>query len=154
MPIEWKIELNYEGTKTQKAEEGGKEAWGWTRRQRVGLGILVFILVGFLVVGFWRRGFGMGESIVVLHGEPVTLPRRVDPNVASLEELMRVPHIGEKVAGKLVEYREARKGLTADGVVFRSVEDLGRIPGLGKKMAGDLGAYFEFPADAETEPGR
>lgn len=114
--------------------------------------MLAALLVAVLTVILYQRPHLLSDGVVVLHGQPVTVPSRIDPNVATLEELARIPHIGEKVAAKLVAYRDARKGLTPDGVLFRTPDDLARIPGLGKKTAQELAAYFEFPEEAERQP--
>jgi hypothetical protein len=126
--------------------------WGWTRPQRVALGILLALFLGVLLIQFIRRPFRLDDHITVLHGQSLTLPTRIDPNTATLEELTRIPHVGNKVAAKLVAYRDARKPLTSDNIVFRSTEDLARIPGLGQKTATDLAPYFEFPEDPTTQP--
>jgi hypothetical protein len=128
------------------------DEWGWTRGQRMALGTLLFLLIVVLSIQLVLRAHRIDERIVVLHGQPLTLPTRIDPNTATLEELTRIPHIGEKVAGKLIAYRDERKPLTPDNIVFRSPEDLSHIPGLGKKTAQDLAPYFQFPDDAETQP--
>ncbi len=118
------------------------EPWGWTRRQRVGLGILLGLLVVFLGVQYVRRPARL--EAVVTRGE-AALPQRVDPNVASVAELARVPHVGDALAGKIVAYREARKGNTVDGVVFRQAGDLDAVPGIGGKLVEQLGPFMRFP---------
>lgn len=47
-------------------------------------------------------------------------------NTATIEELQKIPHIGEKLAAKIVNYREANGG-------FRRVEHLMLIPGISDK---------------------
>ena len=128
--------------------------WGWTRPQRLALGILLILLLATLAINLYLRPATLNDHIILLHGQPLSLPARIDPNTATLEELTRIPHIGEKVAAKLLAYRDARKPLTPDGILFRSPEDLARIPGLGKKTATDLAPYFEFPEDPETQPAQ
>ena len=139
---------------TPRGAAGGEEAresWGWTRRERRGLGMLLFLLVGFLGVQYWRRPYGLGDGVRVEEGA-VMLPQRVDPNVATAEELARIPHVGEALAGRIVAYREARKGTAAGGVVFRRVEDLDAVPGIGKKLVEELGAFMVFPGEGAGEP--
>ena len=121
-----------------------RETWGWTRRQRVGLGMLVGLLVVFLGVQYWRRPWRLGDGVTVENGELV-LPQRVDPNVATEQELARIPHIGEATAGKIVAYREARKATAAGGVVFRRAADLDAVPGIGPKLVEELGPFMAFP---------
>lgn len=55
---------------------------------------------------------------------PVTFP--LDLNRAKLEDFIELPGIGEKLAQRLVDYRESHGG-------FRSVEDLREVRGIGAK---------------------
>jgi len=128
-----------------------RESWGWTRTQRAGLGILLTLLLTVLIVQYLRRPVRLGEGMVTVNGSAATLPRRVDINTATLPELMRIPHVGEKLATKIVEYREARKGLVDDGIVFRRAEDLSKIGGMGKSTLELVKPYLEFPGDREAE---
>ena len=129
------------------------ESWGWTRPQRAGLGILLAILLTFLLIQYLRRPARLDDPVVTYNGEAITLPRRVDPNTATAAELTRIPHLAEALAGKIIDYREKRKRLTEDGIVFREPADLSKIPGLGKATVEQLRPYLEFPEDAaETQP--
>ena len=68
-------------------------------------------------------------------GNPSRFVRKVDLNRASLEELVRVPYIGEKTARRILEYRAQHGG-------FQTVEELagleGIYPGNFEKMKGYL----------------
>jgi hypothetical protein len=133
--------------------DGAREPWGWTRRQRVGLGMLVGLLVVFLAVQYWRRPYRLNDGPVAVEGQAVVLPQRVDPNVATVQELSRIPRIGETTAGKIVAYREARKETAAGGVVFRQAADLDAVPGIGPKLVEQLGPFLRFPEEGiETQP--
>jgi hypothetical protein len=127
------------------------EPWGWTRRQRVGLGILLTVLLGFLVIQFVRRSARLHEPAVLTHGEPVLLPQQVDPNTASPQELARIPHLGDTLAQKIVQYRAARQANVVDGVVFRQPGDLDAVPGIGPKLVEQLAPFFKFPEEAATQ---
>ena len=136
----------------QSAEIREDDQWGWTRKQRIGLGCLLFFLLASLTIQWWRRPTLLNDPVVIVHGETVTLPTRIDPNTASAAELSLIPHVGQKLASKIIDYRVARKPLTPDGIVFHVAEDLSRIAGLGGKTLELLRPYLQFPEDAETQP--
>jgi competence ComEA-like helix-hairpin-helix protein len=125
------------------------EGWGWTVGQRVGLGVMAVLLIGFLGLQWWRRPAVLGEGSVVVDGRVAGLPKRVDPNVATAAELSRIPHLGEKVAAKIVAFREEHR--ESEGVVFRRVEDLARVDGVGKGTVEMLRPYLEVEEEAGAE---
>ena len=59
----------------------------------------------------------------------------LDLNRASVEDLCRVPGIGESLARKIVAYRERRRG-------FRSIEELKHVSGVSEKKWMTLRSYF------------
>lgn len=132
------------------AGQAGLEGWGWTPKQRIGLGVLVGVLLFFLLVQYVRRPFRLDDGVVVRSGERLMLPLRIDPNVASAAELGRIPHVGETLAKRIVEYRDARKPTATDGIVFRQPEDLDSIPGIGKRLVDELRPFLQFPTDQEV----
>jgi hypothetical protein len=125
--------------------------WGWTRPQRIGLATLLFLLLALLTIQYLRRPARLNDPII-LHGQPLTLPTRIDPNTASAAELTRIPHLGEKLAAKIIDYRTLRQPLTPDAIIFHSPEDLTHIPGLGPKTLTQLRPYLQFPDDPDTQP--
>jgi len=126
------------------------ESWGWTRRQRIGLGMLLSLLLIVLTIQYIRRPFRLDEGAVLVNGTEVTLPQRIDPNTADERELSRVPHIGETLAAKIIEWRDARKPTAPGGIVFRQPGDLDPIPGIGKKLIAEMQPFLKFPDDAPT----
>jgi competence protein ComEA len=58
---------------------------------------------------------------------PKSVPRTLDLNVATKRDLEGLPGIGPVLAGRIVEYREARG-------VFRDVEQLRQVKGIGQKI--------------------
>ena len=55
----------------------------------------------------------------------------VNINKASIKELMQLPHIGEKLAIAIIEYRKTYGG-------FRTTSELMRVPGIAPKIYGDV----------------
>lgn len=130
-----------------------REEWGWTRRQRVGLGILLTILLAILTVQAIRRPYRIDDADQLVAGDShFSLPQRVDPNRATAEELSRIPRIGEAMARKILQYREARIATVADGIVFHQLSDMDAIPGVGKKTLEQWGPFLQFPDEAATQP--
>ena len=60
----------------------------------------------------------------------------IDPNTASRDELMRLPGIGEVMAVRIIEAREAGK--------FRTAADLRRVAGIGERTAARIALYLSF----------
>ena len=81
-----------------KPTEASTEPWGWNRTQRIALGSLLLIFLTFLLIQFARRPARLDDPVVTYNSELVTLPTRIDPNTATLQELSRIPHLGESLA--------------------------------------------------------
>ncbi len=63
--------------------------------------------------------------------------RPIDINGASLDELMRIPGVGEVTAQRIINYR------TKNGPL-KSIADLEKVEGIGEKKAEKIGAYVNF----------
>ena len=68
----------------------------------------------------------------------------IDPNQAARDELMRLPGIGEVMAIRILEGREAGR--------FRTPLDLLRVPGIGAKTVEKLTPFLVFPES--LQPGK
>jgi len=55
----------------------------------------------------------------------------ININNASINELIQLPHIGQKLAIAIIEYRKTHGG-------FRTISELMQVPGFGKKVFGDI----------------
>ena len=55
----------------------------------------------------------------------------ININEASTNELLRLPHIGEKLALSIIEYRKSHGG-------FKTTSELQHIPGIGPKVFEDI----------------
>lgn len=69
---------------------------------------------------------------------------KVDLNKASAAELAALPGIGEKMAEKIVAFREEERP-------FKTVADLASVSGISKKMATDLAGHLKIDAAAAGE---
>lgn len=59
------------------------------------------------------------------------LKNPININKASINELMQLPHIGEKLAIGIIEYRKTHGG-------FKIISELMHVPGIGKKILRDI----------------
>lgn len=99
--------------------------------------ILFYLLIAaifFVTVGltfFYHRVVLIGERIspetVTISEEVLQNDGKINLNTASEEELCELYGIGEKLAGRIVEYREQHGG-------FRSIEEIKEVKGIGEKI--------------------
>jgi len=55
----------------------------------------------------------------------------ININRASINELMQLPHVGEKLAIAIIEYRKTHGD-------FKTISELTHVPGIGKKILRDI----------------
>jgi competence protein ComEA len=68
--------------------------------------------------------------------------QRIDPNTATVEELVRLPGVGPALAERIIAERARAP--------FRSVEDLTRVHGIGAALAKRVGDHVSLPAVASV----
>ncbi len=98
----------------------------WLLRRADQAAVAGLVLVGLAAtMGWWiARGGLQGRMIEVERAEPQVAAFQVDINTADWPELTLLPGIGETLAQRIVESREA------DGP-FLDHEDLRRVKGIG-----------------------
>lgn len=74
----------------------------------------------------------------------------VNPNIASVDDLMLLPGIGPKLAEEIVAYRSRAGG----GHVFRSEADLDAVKRIGPKTIAKLRPMLSFDAPPIGEASR
>lgn len=112
-----------------------------TERERLTLAALGLLAMAGIGALLWQRH----RPPLTIRGSlsPVEAPRwddaldsarRLDVNTAGVAELERLPGVGPRLAGRIVEHR-MRHGR------FRSAEELSRVPGIGPKTLEGLEGY-------------
>lgn len=73
------------------------------------------------------------KDLIGIDHAKAKLEKPVNPNTASLAEIMRVPGIGEKTAKDIIKHRP-----------YQRVEDLLKVPGIGPKTLEKMKPHLEF----------
>jgi hypothetical protein len=121
----------------------------WTPSQR---GVLIAFVLILCVVLSIRLAFNRDY---VSDPQPVRPDRfdeladKLDPNVATWQELAVLPQLGEKRAKEIVAYREQYRADRRGGAPFRKPEDLLVVKGIGVAMLNTIRPHLMFPA---TQP--
>lgn len=74
--------------------------------------VSLIIMVSLLLLAFCQPLMAEGEKINI--------------NTASQQELMKLKHVGEKLAEKIIEYRKNNP--------FQKLEDIMKVQGVGEKI--------------------
>jgi competence protein ComEA len=90
------------------------------------LAVAGLVLVGLIAMAAWWIGQGglQGRVLEVEHAEPLPADFRIDINTADWPEIAQLPGIGETLAQRIVEVRNARGR-------FQSPRDLQQVRGIG-----------------------
>ncbi|MBR2802772.1 MAG: ComEA family DNA-binding protein [Erysipelotrichaceae bacterium] len=76
------------------------------------------------------------KEVIVIPRKPEE-ERPISINAATLEELMRLPGVGESTARKILEYREQHHG-------FHSLEELKEVSGIGEAKYAKILPYISL----------
>jgi competence ComEA-like helix-hairpin-helix protein len=74
----------------------------------------------------------------------IELDEKINPNVAPVGNLMRLPGIGIGRAGAIVAYREDFGKTNSGGPAFKNADDLQKIKGIGPKTAKNMRQWLKF----------
>jgi DNA uptake protein ComE-like DNA-binding protein len=78
------------------------------------------------------------------------LADRLDPNTASLAELIVLPQMGEKRASEIIAFRDRYQHDHPGEIAFKRLDDLLQIKGIGQAMIQTFSPHLTFPT---TQPG-
>jgi competence ComEA-like helix-hairpin-helix protein len=76
-------------------------------------------------------------------GEPIA-KSRVNPNVAPIESLVRLPGLGVGRAGAIVAYRKKLREEDGKRIAFEDCNDLLKVRGIGPKTVQGMSEWVEF----------
>jgi hypothetical protein len=121
----------------------------WKPPQRGVIVALALILCVVLLIRFFHKRAYISDPPPPRPARFDELADKLDPNVATWQELAVLPQIGEKRARGLVAYREDYLARGHAPVAFMRAEDLLRVDGFGVAMVATLRPYLTF---ATTRP--
>ena len=78
------------------------------------------------------------------------LADRLDPNVATWQDLAVLPQVGEKRAKEIVAYREQYRADRRGSTAFHKPEDLLVVKGIGVAMLNTIRSHLMFPSPPAT----
>ena len=123
----------------------------WTARQRLALGVVVMLVLGYALVRYQVTPARIGSPQESEGARAAELADRLDPNTASASDLAALPNIGPAMARKIVEEREEFAKKHPGQRAFNRAEDLERVKGIGAATVENLRPYLGFPA---TQPAQ
>jgi len=122
----------------------------WTESQRRTLILLVGVLsICILVRGALSRRF-VSDPVPAESARATEVMGRIDPNLASVDELVCLPMMGEKRAREIIAYRERFLDGHPGGRAFSSASDLMNVRGIGAAMVATFSPHLVFPATRPT----
>ena len=117
------------------------------RAEQLFLAIVVALSLAAMMVA-WAFQQGQRQGLIEIErAEPVDIQYLVDINSAGWPELAQLPQIGETLARRIVESREAEGP-------FRDHDDLQRVRGIGPKTLEGIQPYLLPMPDAEAFVGK
>ncbi len=109
----------------------------WLLRRADQAAVAALVAVALLAMAGWWTAHGgwRGGLIEIDRADPLTARFEVDINAADWPELMQLPGIGEVLAHRIVDSRQA-------GGPFADHEDLRRVRGIGPKTLEAIRPYL------------
>ena len=101
-------------------------------------------LVAAALAVLFTLGLSAGTALAAAKPAP---SGKVNVNTASAEQLTALPGVGDKLAARIVEYRQKAGS-------FKSVQELMNVKGVGEKNFAKLQPYLTTGGDAKAAGGR
>ena len=122
----------------------------WTPSQRGVLIAFVLILSTVLLIRLGLNRHYVSDPQPVRPDRYDELADRLDPNVATWQELAVLPQLGEKRAKEIVAYRDQFRADHRGDVPFAKPEDLLVVKGIGVAMLNTIRPHLAFPTSQPT----
>jgi competence protein ComEA len=121
---------------------------GWLLRGEQALlaGVVGAALLAMMATWFYQGG-ERGRLIEIDRASPVEIEYVIDINAAPWPEIAQLPDVGETLAKRIVESRDANGP-------FRDHDDLRRVRGIGPKTLDGMRPYLLPMPDGETLVGK
>lgn len=131
----------------EPSEDRPTSRWLLRRGDQLAVAGLVVLGLASMVAWYTVQGGWQGRLIEREQAAPQTVRFQVDLNTAEWPELSQLPGIGETLARRIVESREAKGP-------FSTPDDLRRVRGIGRKTLERLRPYLAplAPADSPHRP--
>jgi competence ComEA-like helix-hairpin-helix protein len=117
----------------------------WTQSQRGTLLILLLIFIVCLTIKATLNRQYIPNPQPPNSPLAENLATRLDPNTATLQELIILPQLGEKRAAAILNYRDHHLATHPGTDAFKNLDDLLRITGIGPAMLETLRPHLKFP---------
>ena len=105
--------------------------------------VLVFLACGLVAILSANQGDNLLQHFTDQNKNQdwtKTIAAPVDPNTASLAELILIPSLGKKLADEIISFRKTK--------TIKNINDLSLIPGFGENRLSKLAVWFHFPEDS------
>lgn len=130
-----------EALPSQPVDRPASQITLWLHRaDQLLLGVLLIALVILLVVFRWKLSGGWKSEIEIVSQQPREYFYSIDINKASWVEWAQLDGIGEKLAKRIVEDRDAHGP-------FKTIEQLDRVRGIGPKLIEKLRPFLKCDVD-------